>query len=585
MKLTGLFSRKNVVICSSALVPALVIGGFLILRRPPLVSMERYAPADALVFVEVDSLTDLVDGLTHTKAWRELGPVLGLSSQLGQVGFVADLVGRTGLGPDEAVVAGRAQFALAITGIESNAGETEEGAYIHLKPRFALIIETHLKPETASRLVRDRAPLIAQRIYGESVAEEAEDYRGARLSVFRSAEPGRQLLAAASGSVVLVANHPDAIKSCLDAMAGRTASLAEDSTLKEARGGLASDPSVFGYVTASGIQKLVELSPLLFAGGSSQAETANSISDLVEHLSNQAISGLLYSAKFEAGGVTERYLTLLRPEVSEALSEPLKPAPTATFETLGFIPREVETLTLLNVERAGELPERVFKRLSPTVDIVAGVALREFVINLRRQYGLEPSDSAGDAVGSEIAIAKFGDDQPRAMFLTVNDESKLKEAVARYLRRKGASVASEQYDGTEIMVSSSDDRRAAAFVGTVLVLGTRNQIVRSIETHAAGNGLDGDDRLKQIIASRPANASIISYHPRVEDAGKLLLGISKLTRVTDGSRELLEHESARKALARLPASGSYTEFRSNGIFVETRSAVGNLGLLASLTGE
>jgi hypothetical protein len=585
MKLRDLFTRKYVVIGSSALIVALVVGGFLFLRRPPRVPMERYAPAEALAFVEVNSLTDLVGGLTHTRAWLELGPVLGLSSQLGQLGFMADLIGRSGLGPDEAVVAGRAQFALAVTGVESNAGETEEGAYIHLKPRFALIIETHLTPETATRLVRDRASIVAQRIYGESADEESEDYRGARLSVFRGSEPGRQLLAAASGSVVLIANHPDAIKSCLDSISGNTASLAEDSALRQARGGVESDSSVFGYVTASGIQKLVELSPLLFAGGSPQAETANSISDLVEHLSNQAIRGLLYSAKFEAGGVTERYLTLLRPEVSEALSEPLKPALAPTFETLAFVPRELETLTILNVERAGELPERVFKRVSPTVDIVAGVALREFVINLRKQYGLEPSDSAGDAVGSEIAIVKFGDDQPRAMVMTVNDESKLKEAVARYLRRKGAALANEQYDGSEIMVSSSGDRRAAAFVGTVLVLGTRDQIIRSIETHAARNGLDGDDRLKQIITSRPANASIISYRPGVEGAAKLLLGISKLTRVTDGSQELLDHDSARRALDRLPPSGSYTEFRGNGVFVETRSAVGNFGLLASLTGE
>ncbi len=585
MKLPGLFTRKNVIIGSSALVVALVAGGFFFLRRPPRVSMERYAAADALAFVEVDSLTDLVDGLTHTKAWRELGPVLGLSGQLGQVGFVADLIGRTGLGPDEAVVAGRAQYAIAVTGLESNAGETEAGAYIHLKPRLALIIETHLKPETSTRLVRDRAPIIAQRIYGESVAEESEDYRGARLSVFRSPEPGRQLLASASGSVVLIANHADAIKSCLDAIGGRVPSLVEDSTLKQTRGEVGTDPSVFGYVTSSGIQKLVELSPLLFAGGSSAAETANSVSDLVEHLSNQAINGLLYSAKFEAGDVTEKYLTLLRAEVSEALAEPLKPAPAGTFETLGFIPREVESLIVLNVERAGELPERVFKRLSPTVDIVAGVALREFVINLRKQYGLEPSDSAGDAVGSEIAIVKFGDDQPRAMVVTVNDEAKLKGVVARYLRRKGASVTNEQYNGTEIMVSSSDDRRAAAFVGTVLVLGTRDQIVKSIETGAARNGLDGDERLKQIISSRPANTSIVSYRRRAEDAGKLLLGISKLTRVTDGSQELLERDSARRAVDRLPPSGSYTEFRNNGIFVETRSAVGNFGLLGSLTGE
>src|SRR5438270_10225658 len=113
MKKDDLLTRKNLIISASTLIAALLVSGFFLLRRPARVSMDRYAPSDSLALVEIDSLTDLVDGMTHTKAWRELGPVLGLSSQLSQVGFVADLIGRSGLGPDEAVVAGRAQFAIA----------------------------------------------------------------------------------------------------------------------------------------------------------------------------------------------------------------------------------------------------------------------------------------------------------------------------------------------------------------------------------------------------------------------------------------------------------------------------------------
>src|SRR5512134_2064548 len=175
MTLRGFMTRKNIIIGSSVLLAGLVVSAFFVLRRPARVAMERYVPADALAFVEIDSVADLVDGLTRTDAWRELAPVLGLSSQLQQVGLVTDLIGRSGLGPDEAVVAGRAQCALAITGIESDAGETEEGPYLHLKPAFALLIETHTTPETAARLVRERTAIIAQRIYGESVVEHAED--------------------------------------------------------------------------------------------------------------------------------------------------------------------------------------------------------------------------------------------------------------------------------------------------------------------------------------------------------------------------------------------------------------------------
>src|SRR5262249_4955303 len=153
--------------------------------------------------------------------------------------------------------------------------------------------------------------------------------------------------------------------------------------------------------------------------------------------------------QFERGGVTERYLTALHPQIAEALAVPLKSSPAASFESLPLIPPSVERLTLLNTERAGELPERVLKHLSPTIDVVAGVALREFVINFRKQYGLEPSDRIGDAVGGEVALVNFGDERPRAMLVRVNNRARLLPAVTKYLTRKGTSVASEQQDGTE----------------------------------------------------------------------------------------------------------------------------------------
>ncbi len=585
MKLRDSLTRRNIIIASSVFAVGLIVAGFFVLRRTPRVAMERYAPARTLAFVEVDSLADLVDGLTHTKAWRELAPVLGLSSQLGQIGFVSDLIGRTGLGPDEAVVAGRAQYAIAITGIESNAGETDEGAYIHLKPHFALIIETHVKPETAARLVRERAPTVAERIYGESVAKDTEVYYGTEVVIFRGPGSTRPLLVSALGSVVLIANDSESMTACLDSIAGRATSLAEDSTLKQMRSEVGSGNSVFGYVTASGIQKLVELWPLLALSRTADPDTASLVADMIEHLSKQSVSGLLYSLAFESDGVTEKYLTMLHAEVAEALMEPLKPAPAASFESPRLIPRSIESLTLLSVERAGEIPERVLKRLSPTVDLVAGVALREFVINFRKQYGLEASDSIGAATGSEIAVVNFGDDQPRAMLIKVSDKSKLETAVARYLSRKGGSVVREQSSGVEIMVSSNDDRRAAAFVGEFLVLGTRDQIVKIAETEGKHDGLDSDLRFKQILATRPADASIVSYRSLVDDAGKLLLAISKLTRVTDGSPELLERDSAREALNRLPRSNSFTVFRGSGIYIETHSAVGNFSVPGWLFGD
>lgn len=544
--------------------------------------MERYVPGTALAFVEIDSLADVSDGLTGTQAFRELAPVLGLSSQLAQVGIAADLIGRTGLGPDEAVLIGRAQFAIALTGIESSAGQTEEGPYLHLRPQFVLIIESHLAPGVASRLVRERAPVIAQRIYGDAVVQETADYRGSELLVFHRPESERRLLVSSLGSVILLANDERAMSSCLDSVAGRGATLSEDATLRELMPAVNNRAAVTGYLTASGLRKLFEIWPALIAGGRAEPGTVASLTDLLQHISEQAALGLLYALEFKEGGVTERYLAALHPEVGAALAQPLKSAPGADSRVLRLAPRSIERLTLLQVSQPVELPARVLKHLSPNLDLVAGVALREFVINFRKEYGLEPADSLGAAAGDELAVVRFGDGQPAAMLIPVNDKARLMSAALKYVGLNGGTVTNQAVGDVELLLSDDDRRRAAAFVGDCLVLGTSEQIARIAETRAKGEGIDHDPRLKEALSRRPPGASVVTYRPHVEDAGPFLLALSKLTRATDGSRGLLEGERARKATRRLPRTVSFTEFRDYGVYVEAKSAVGSFALIAAL---
>src|SRR6185503_9616014 len=250
-------------------------------------------------------------------------------------------------------------------------------------------------------------------------------------------------------------------------------------------------------------------------------------------------AGLLYGAEFDSGGVIDRYLTVLQPGVAEGLTEPLKPAPGASFPSLQSVPREIKDLTILNVERAGEIPERLLKGLVPHVDLVAGVALRELVIDFRKQLGIESGDSIGDAVGNEVTLVNFGDGNPMAELVSVKDKTKLVPIIERYLAHDGAHVTTQSYNGTEIRLSSHEDNRAAAFAGSYLILGTAEHIAKILDTPPS-DSIANDSRVKQAIAQRPDKDSIITCKPEVTDAGELMLALSKLTRVTDGSRDLLE---------------------------------------------
>ena len=579
-------TRKNLLIAATVFAIALIAGAYVALRRPPRVDMARYIPANALAFVEVRNVADLAAGLTDTDAWEEIAPLLGVSSQLRQVGFASDLIGRAGVGPDEAVIAGRAQYALVLTAFEAETGASEDGSFLRLKPSIALVIETHSDPEDAARLVRERAVLLAQRVYGEAAVESVEDYNGTELRVFQGPHSDRQVVAAARGSVIVVANHARVIKPCLDAILGRAPTLAENATLKERRPAVDHDGSIFAFVSESGMQKLIEFGPTIFASRvTTDPERLGSLTSMFGQLSKETIEGLLYGYEFASGGAVERYLTVLRPQVAEALADPFKKSGDPTFDSLRLVPREVRDFTILSVDRAGELPERALKQLSPNVDVVAGLAFREFVLNFREQLGLEPGESIGDAVGNEITLLKFDDAEPTAMIVSVRDKERIRPVVEKYLRRDNSTVSEEGYKGTAISLSSNEDGRAAALVGDYLALGTRDQIARLIDAASSGANLASDERVKRLIAERPANSSVISYKPEQREVGELMLAVSKVTRTTDGSRDLLEQDRIKAALNDLSPSVSFTEFRSSGVYTEVRSPVGSLTLLGSLAEE
>lgn len=572
--------RKTIVVLILVLMPAGIAAVYFACRRPPRVQMERYAPANALAYVEVASLVDLVSGLTGTKAWRELGSALGMSSQLQQVGRVADFFGRTGLGPEDAVIAGRAQVAAVVTGLEAEGGAADEGPYIHFKPRLALMIETHSGREAASRLVRERVPILAQRLLGRADAEERSHYFGAELVSFPGDSPDRRLVVTSIGGLLLIANHDSAIRSCLDAIEGRAPNLSENEVLKQHQpvvdnGGAAA----VAFVTAAGSEQMAQLGPVLFAGRfTTDPERLGAVAGLFGHLTRQTIHGLLYGAEFTSEGVTERYLTVVAPRIAAEMAELARPAPDAD-RSPPALPRDVQGVTILNVGSIGDLPERTLKRLAPRVDVVGALALRQFIGTLRRQLGLAPSDSVGPALGSELILVRFGVEEPIAMVFRVRDRALLTGPLDRYLKTGNSSVASDSYRGAEVLVSTNEDGRAGTFVGSYLILATRVQIMKLIDAIMDNAGADAHG-LAAARARAPV-ASVFSYYPGAGGAGEMMLTLSGLTRATDGSRDLLEADAVRRALTSLPPSISFTEFRDYGVYTETRSAVGNFGLIGS----
>ncbi|HEY6333849.1 MAG TPA: hypothetical protein VI756_31320 [Blastocatellia bacterium] len=574
--------HKYLAVSSVVVVSGLAFGGWFLLRRPPRSPMEQYVPASALGFVQVDSLGQLVDGLTSTSAWRELAPLLGVSSQLRQVGQFTDLIGRLGLGPAEAVVVGRAQYAIAVTGLETETGHSGEGPYLHLMPRLVLIAKTHTTPGIARSLVLDRAQILAQRIYGQPVTPHSDQYYDTQIQVFDGPSPGHQFIAASASDLVLIGNDEPSVKLCLDVIVGRSQSMASNSTLAESRARVDNGASVFAFLTAAGAEKISGIVPALVAARfTSEPDQAAEIADLFQHVCAQAVSGVLYGAELTSDGVTDRYFTALKPSLASQLSDAMQAPAGGDFSQVNLVPPSAQGFTEISVQGIGGLPERALKNLGPQFDLVGSLALKELAIGLRKLVGLEGSDSIESAVGNQLTFVKFNDDEPEAIIISVRDRSAVTPYLDRYLGHNGSSVTRETYNGTELEISSSPDGRAAAFIKSSLVIGTRSQISGILNyqmSTPAGPSAAG----LRFESANPGRPVIASSRISSQDAGQAMLAVSRITRVTDGSPEILEKDSIREALQRLPRSISLTTFEENGVYTETRSAAGNFALLASL---
>ncbi len=575
MDFRKLLTGRNLLISIVILALGFSTAAYFLFRQPPRVPLEQYVPASALAYIEINSITEVLDGLTGTKAWRELAPALGLSGQLKQLGSGIDLMSRTGLGPDEVVLAGRAQYAIVVTGLEAKASSTEESASLNIKPQFAILAETHTSADRASKLINERASIMAKRIFGDATKDETSEYEGTRLLIYRGEQEGRQLVATALGSVILIANHEAAAKACLDAIGKRASTLAEDQTLKQQRTEVSTDAKLFAYLTNAGIEKLTQVAPALFATRfTNDPDKIGMIAHLFSQMSKQTAEAFFYSLEFQGEGVTEKYFTALRPQLAKGLAETMKPLNTNDLTALRLIPADAPECTILRVESAGAIPENLLKGLSPGLDLVAGLALREFVLGIRKQLGLEAGDTLANSVGSEIAIVKTDEEEPVVMVFRVKDRSALAPAIVNYLTQGKATVSKENFNGIDINLSSNEDGRTAAFVGEYLVLGTKSQIIRIAEAQADDRIAAKDEQIKAAFSSAPRQASLVSYEADEKKTASMMLAISKLTRVTDGSRELLEQGEIQTALARLPKLQSYTVFRDTGVYSETRSAVG-----------
>jgi len=549
----------------------LVSGIWLYIQRVPRIDLAARVPASAIGYLEINDWPRLVDQLSACDAWANLAPVYGIWDKWRYLGKAGWFVRTTGLGTSETIVGSRAQVAMVLTSLEVRGEE--------VRPRLALILETHSREGQLRGVIGRRLPQLARRAFGET-APEVSEYAGVPVTLFRGASDNRRILSAQIDGEWIIANHPEAMEACLDARLGRVATLADNFYLQNARAIVANKALLFGFVSGDGATRLIQFGAHVIGGrlfGDSPLTEA--LQSLTAEFSAQASNGLAYGMTFEEGQAVDRYVWLCHPKMVDQLRSAIR-VKESELRLPKVVPASVREMTIIGVEEPSQAFEAVETIISSRLGAAQSFIFRRFMLGGREVlFGLRENETASSAFGDELASVGFGSSsEERLWMIAVKDRARLEQLAMRVLSQDRAKISREVHAGVEVLISSEERCGAAAFFSDFLALGARAPLLRLIETRKDAVAIA--DSPQFISARKPARAAPIRSFSSVRDESAAMMETLARELPRGGARG--EPEAA---LGRLPFSSSAISLGERGILMEAYSPFGSLPFIISLFSE
>jgi len=585
------FSKPKLIVL--VLLVGLLATGFIYYKYITLITkkdMAEYVPDSAAAFLEVNSLSNLFTELTKTKAWQDLSSNFGISNQVEYLADAANILSFTGLGLNEATLLARAQYVVVLDGLKVETKsvnesdkkqileESEGSNELEVIPQLALVIETH--SNKVEQYLSNRVNLLAKRIYGDNITSREETFQNIKIEIFQVPNTERQIVTTQKGSVMIIGNSKNTVESCLAVLLGQKASFKQDPYLKLSREKLNKDSAIFGFVTGKTVANILQISTNILP--ESLMKNNENEQGLPSIISEQLIDGIAYSVSFDNKQVVEKYFTLVKPDLASKISSIVKPIANQDLTLTNKLMTKSLDFTVFFLQEPSQIIEELITAISAHTNVVVSFALRQLVINLGKQYGIEPNEPIGNLISNENALVKLPENDKFLFLLKVKDKIKLLPTVGRYLRKGSTEkVNSEEYKSLEIVTSPDKEMQAIAFLEEYLLVGTRSQLIKFIDIWQQEQKTQTNNL--ELVKNNP-NAIFLSYKLENQKVGEFFLNLSRLLRTTDGAREILSTEPIKSLLAQTPASISIGYFSDEGLMIEKRASLGVFTWLSNLLG-
>jgi hypothetical protein len=566
------FLRKALLVFLALL---LIVAIWIWWNRPQKVNMAAYVPADSLIYLEANDLPDIASGVISTDAWKALAPAAGIKSSLGNIGWLSRIASWTGIGPADAVVLSRAQIAVTVLGLDAaDAGDT-----LKIKPRYALVVETHTGESRARAAVENRVGDFARRAYGEPRVEQKE-IDGAKFTTWVAPDGERRIIAAVLGSVAVIGNDERAVQACLAVRRNERPSLVGNQQVEEMRrrvGG--SEALAFGYVSPDGAARLLEMAATVYAGQiSSDPRAQSAAASMLPPLAKKILGGAGWSARLAEGVIEDRYFLGLQNGVAANLQSTLAPQPDTTLTAGELLPADVYSISRYNYRDPAQAWRGLNSTIASQADTLGAVLLTRLLDASLKPYGIEEPDSFLQAIGSEIVTARLDDSGSSTVTIVeVRDGKTLRDFVAK---RLGAKPRVEVIGDAEMLVSNNEQQDASSFVGGRLIIGTAGNVRRCLAARRANQTLSTEDVFQRTmrLVSASDSANVVTLTEDYTAARTFITALASQRGVRE--RPLNETE-LEDALRRLRYAVSETRIVDGGFEKRTRSAFGQFGTLAS----
>lgn len=537
---------------------------FLWWNQPQKTDMSANAPADSLVYLEANSLTNVSAAIVHTDAWTKLNSVLERPAVFPAPWLLA-FSRWTGIGPIEAVVASRAQIAVVMLDVAAK----EEGETLRVRPEAAVLIETHTSKRRIAGFVEQTLKKLAEGAYGTPDFKKT-NAEGVEYLIWSAPSGTRQIVATIADSLVIVGNNVTTVNACLMVRQGKSANLSENPELKLMRARLSANQALsFGFVSSTNAARLTTLAMPIFLG---RAESDAGISKLVSGAAAKIIGSVGWVASAAGGGIEDRYfISIQRPVLTR-----LRPAfgsPRSKNSNL-LLPASPHSISVYHFDDPQMAWEGFESAILSQLDALSAAIFTSLFKSALTPYGIEDPKAFLALVGPELATVRLTSASERSLVVTeVRDAVSLQRLLGeKFKKHSQKETASE----SEIL-ESADGELAAYIADGKLYLGDPQDVRTCIQSLTSGQAHRVTDNKRM---SNSPTAPIGTYSDDSERVRGFVLAIGRATGVKDTG---FRNNKVEEMIATLPYSYTETAIGEEGLERRTRSPFGQFGALTTVS--